>query len=69
VSKWAKVLSSKPLGSIYREEETVVYIYSIGGVKYYKWIPRNYKGVLGLANRPLNTATKSLDLINKPLDQ
>jgi len=31
------------MGAIYREEEVVVYIYSIGGVEYYKKIIDIYK--------------------------
>jgi hypothetical protein len=46
-------------------EEVIVYIYSIGGVKYYKLVPSIYKEVLG---RFLDAATKFLNLINKPLD-
>ena len=32
-----------PMGAIYREEEVVVYTYSIGGVEYYKKILDIYK--------------------------
>jgi hypothetical protein len=45
VSKWVKIHSSKLYGSIYGEKEAVVYIYSIGRVKYYNLIPRIYKEI------------------------
>jgi len=44
-SKWPKVPTSTHGGAIYREEEVVVCVYSIGGVKYYKKVPRIYKQV------------------------
>ena len=43
MSKWSKVPTSTPWDAIYKEEEVVVYIYSIGGVEYYKKVPRIYK--------------------------
>ena len=43
MSKWQKVPTSTPWDAIYKEEEVVVYIYSIGGVEYYKKVPRIYK--------------------------
>ena len=40
----------------------IVYVYSISGVEYYK------KKSLKFINKSLYAATKSLDLINWPLD-
>jgi len=37
--------TSTPWGVIYKEEEVVVYTYSIGGVKYYKKVLNIYKQV------------------------
>ena len=42
--------SSPPHEAIYREEEVIVYIYSIGRVKYYKKVPKIYKLVSGYYN-------------------
>ena len=42
-AKLPKVPTFTPWGAIYREEEVVVYVYSIGGVEYYKEVPRIYK--------------------------
>ena len=53
-----------PWGAIYREEDVVIYIYSIGRVKFYKKALGFIKESFNLINRLLNAATKSLDLTN-----
>ena len=47
-AKLPKVPTFTPWGAIYREEEeVVVYVYSIGGVEYYKKISKIYKPIPG----------------------